>query len=79
VPTTLPRHPVTETADIADILDLAAQRWPGAPRAKLIRLVLADWAGGGRSPAARAEALRALSGSMPGTSGLYHRDEDWPE
>ncbi len=44
-----PRHPVTETDDIAEILDEAARKWPDVPRAKLIHLVLADWAAGARS------------------------------
>ena len=79
MPTTRPRHPVTETPDIARILDEAARRWPGTPRAKLIQRVLVDWAGGGRSLAARAEARRSLVGSLPGSSALYDRAEEWPE
>ena len=74
-----PRHPVTETAEIADVLDMAARRWSDAPRAKLVRLVLLDWANGGRSPAARADARAELAGSLPGSGELYNRSEDWPE
>jgi hypothetical protein len=38
--TARPRHQVTETPDVARALDLAAKRWPGAPRSKLLlRLV----------------------------------------
>jgi hypothetical protein len=33
---------VTETDEIARILDQAAKRWPDATRAKLIQLVMAD-------------------------------------
>ena len=78
VPTTRPRHPVTETDEIADVLDAAARRWTDVPRAKLVRLVLLDWARGGRSPAARADARAGLAGSLPGSAELYDRTEDWP-
>ncbi|MDE0499676.1 MAG: hypothetical protein OXH86_20240 [Acidimicrobiaceae bacterium] len=78
MPTTRPRHPVTETDEIAEALDAAAQRWSGAPRAKLVQLVLLDWAQGGRSPAARADARADLAGSLPGSAALYDRTEDWP-
>jgi hypothetical protein len=79
MPTTRPRHPVTETDDIAEILDEAARRWPDTPRSRLIQRVLADWAAGGRSPTARAAARRALTGALPGSAGLYDRREEWPE
>ncbi len=79
MPTTRARHPVTETEEIAQVLDEAALRWPGVSRAKLIHYVLADWATGGRSSAARAEARKELVGSMPGSAELYDREEDWPE
>lgn len=40
VPTNRPRHQVTETPSVAQALDIAAQRWPGEPRSKLLlRLV----------------------------------------
>ena len=78
VPTTRPRHAVTETDEIAEILDEAARRWSGVPRAKLIPLVMLDWADGGRSPSSRAQARDDLIGSLPGSSGLYGRAEDWP-
>lgn len=79
VPTTRPRHPVTETDDIAAILDEAARRWPDASRAKLIRLVLQDWADGGASPSARTRARAELVGSLPGSSQAYDRNLDWPK
>lgn len=69
---------MTETDEIADVLDAAAQRWSDAPRAKLVQLVLLDWASGGRSPAARAHARAELAGSLPGSAELYDRSEDWP-
>ncbi|WP_428118800.1 hypothetical protein [Candidatus Poriferisodalis sp.] len=49
------------------------------PRAKLIPLVLADWARGGQSPTSRADARAMLAGSLPGSSALYDRSQDWPE
>lgn len=40
MPTTRPRHQITETPAVARAIDLAAQRWPGEPRSKLLlRLV----------------------------------------
>ena len=79
MPTTRPRHPVTETDEIAAVLDEAARRWSGVSRAKLIALVLVDWAKGGRSPSARADARADLVGSLPGSAELYDRHQDWPE
>jgi hypothetical protein len=79
MPTTRPRYPITETDEIAEILDEAARRWPDTPRSRLIQRVLVDWGAGGRSPTARAEARAALVGALPGSAGLYDRDQDWPE
>ena len=78
VPTSRRRHAVTETDAVAAVLDEAARKWPGVERSKLIPLVLQDWAAGARVEHQR-EALRRLAGSLPGSSGLYNRDEDWPE
>lgn len=79
MPTTRPRHPITETDEIAQILDEAAKRWPDAPRSRLIQRVLADWAAGGRAPSAEARARRALVGSLPDSAARYVRAQDWPE
>lgn len=70
---------MTETPQVAEILDDAARRWGDLPRAKLIQLIIDDWAAGGRSPSARAIARTALIGSLPDSAGLYKRNEDWPE
>ena len=78
VPTNRPRHAVTETPEVAAALDEAARRWPGVARAQLIPLVLKEWAEGARVERSN-EALRRLVGAMPGASGFYKRDEDWPE
>lgn len=36
VPTTRPRYQVTETPELARVLDRAAKRWPGESRSKLL-------------------------------------------
>lgn len=69
---------MTETDDVAAILDEASRRWTGVPRPRLILLVMRDWAEGGRSPSSRARAREELVGSLPGSSDLYDRAEDWP-
>jgi hypothetical protein len=37
VPTARPRYQITETTEVARALDLAAKRWPGESRVKLLR------------------------------------------
>lgn len=69
---------MTETEDVAAVLDEAHTRWPTEPRARLIVRVLLDWYAGGRSLTDRREARNALVGSLPGSSNLYDRS-DWPE
>lgn len=78
MPTTKPRHPVTETDEIAAVLDEAARRWPGVSRSRLIQQVLIDWRHGGRSLGARRAARQRLAGSLPGSSELYDPVGDWP-
>ena len=78
MPTTCPRHAITETPEIAEILDEAARRWGDLSRGNLIRLILHDWAAGGHAPSVRAAARMSLEGSMPGTAAAYDRREDWP-
>jgi hypothetical protein len=84
--TTRPRHTITETDDVAAALDVAAERWPGEPRAELLRRLVAE---GQRAleetlatrRAERLEAVRRTSGMV---QGVYRRDEltrlreDWP-
>lgn len=79
MPTTRPRHAVTETDEIAAILDEAARVWPGVSRSRLIGQVLADWSTGGRSITANTTAREALVGSLPGSSDLYDPRDDWPK
>jgi hypothetical protein len=87
MPTTRPRHFVTETDDLAEALDEAAHRWPDLSRAQLlVRLALE----GHRAAAAirderrrrRAEAIRRHSGCLTGVYGpdyLQGLREEWPE
>jgi hypothetical protein len=88
MPTTRPRHLVTETDQVAKALDDAARRWPEdrGRRAKLLlhlveegHRALLDEAGDRRQ--VRLAAIRRTSGSL---SGVYDGDylarlrEDWP-
>jgi hypothetical protein len=88
MPTTRPRHLVTETDQVAKALDDAARRWPedrGRRGKLLLHLVeeghraLLDEADDRRR--VRLAAIRRTSGSL---SGVYDGDylerlrEDWP-
>ncbi|MCZ2404577.1 hypothetical protein IV498_15675 [Paenarthrobacter sp. Z7-10] len=86
MPTTRPRHQITETPAVAHAIDQAAQRWPGEPRSKLL-LRLLD---AGRDALeqndhhvneARREAIMASSGKYSDAFGPNYLDElrqDWP-
>jgi hypothetical protein len=86
MPTARPRHQITETPAVADAIDLAAKRWPGEPRAKLL-LRLMD---AGKSAlessddtvtSARRDAIKASSGKYADAFGANYLDElrrDWP-
>ncbi|MGX6447298.1 hypothetical protein ACVU7I_04430 [Patulibacter sp. S7RM1-6] len=85
--TTRPRHTITETDEIAAALDAAAERWPGAPRAELLRRLVVE---GRRSveadrTARREQRLQAIRRSSGMLRGVYRPDElarlreDWPE
>lgn len=87
MPTARPRHQVTETPDVARALDLAALRWPGEPRSRLlVRLVQA---GSSALAEARAEETEHRLAAIGATSGKYAIEfpddfldrlrEDWPE
>jgi hypothetical protein len=87
MPTTRPRHLVTETDDLAKALDAAAVRWPGVSRPQLlVRLALeghaqARQARDGRA-GRRTASLREHAGSFTGVYGADHlarMREDWPE
>lgn len=86
MPTTRPRHFVTETDELAAALDAAARRWPGLGRARL----LAQLALEGHRTAQRAHeerrrrrlaALHRHSGMLTGSYGtdyLKRARAEWP-
>ncbi len=86
MPTTRPRHLVTETDELAAVLDAAAQRWPDVSRPQLlVRLALqghrAAQQAHGERRRRRLAAIREHSGAMTGTYGpdyLTELREDWP-
>ena len=89
MPTTRPRHVITETDDVARALDDAARRWP-SERANRRKLLLRLMEEGHRaigdhnesSGAARRAALARTSGALTGSYGAdYLKDlrADWPE
>jgi len=86
VPTTRPRHYITETDDLAAALDAAATRWPDLSRAQLlVRLALT--AADAEVRAAQDQRARRLAAHNRLTSGefaypegyLAELREDWPE
>ena len=86
MPTTRPRHYVTETDDLAAALDAAALRWPGLSRAQLlVRLALS--AADAEAQAQEVLRKRRLAALERLTSGdfayppgyLADLREDWPE
>ena len=86
MPTTRPRHFVTETDELAVALDEAARRWPDLSRAQLlVRLALEGQRAAQRTRderrRRRLEAIHTHSGCVKGVYGadyLKHLREDWP-
>lgn len=86
MPTTRPRHFVTETDDLADALDAAAARWPDLSRSQLlVRLALeghqAAQQAHNEHRGRRLAALRQHSGVLTGTYGPDYLEElrgEWP-
>lgn len=86
MPTTRPRHFVTETDDLARALDAAEVRWPGLSRAQvLVRLALEGHQAAQQAQEERRRrrlaALRKHSGALTGVYGTNDLDglrEEWP-
>lgn len=89
MPTTRPRHQITETEAVAKAIDAAAARWPedAGNRTRLLRRLIAE---GHRLVAgqhdeesdARREAARASAGILDGCYPPDYLDDlrtDWPE
>lgn len=87
MPTARPRHQITETPAVARALDVAAQRWPGESRSKLLLRLLST--GSAALETARSGAIRSRLEAIDASSGKYadaFRDgyltdlrQDWPE
>jgi hypothetical protein len=86
MPTSRPRHLVTETDDLRAALDAAAQRWPGLTRPQLlVRLALVGSQAGeddeARRRSERVDAVRRHAGAATGAYGedyLARLRGDWP-
>lgn len=88
MPTTRPRHVLTETDELRRVLDDAAQRWPeeGGNRTKLLLRLVREGhlaAVGAREQRAseQREAVARTRGAMTGSYGedfLADLREDWP-
>lgn len=86
MPTTRPRHFVTETDDLAAALDAAARRWPDQSRSQLlVQLALEGHRAAQRAHEERHRrrlaALRKHSGALTGAYGpdyLQQMREEWP-
>lgn len=88
MPTTRPRHVITETEEVARALDDAAKRWPAdsGNRAKLLLHLLEE---GHRAVVGQQESLvrerrNAIARTSGALTGLYGQGylsglrEDWP-
>ena len=86
MPTTRPRHFVTETDDLAGALDAAARRWPDLSRPQLlVRLALEGHHVAQHAQEERRQrrlaAVRQHSGILTGAYGsnyLQKLREEWP-
>jgi hypothetical protein len=86
VPTSRPRHQVTETPSVAHALDAAARRWPGEPRSKLLARLI--HAGATSLQLDQDEAVTSRIAAIEASSGrysdAYHENyladlrQDWP-
>lgn len=87
MPTTRPRHQITETPEVAHALDVAARRWPHEPRSKLLLRLLRT--GSAALEQERSEVRRDRLQAIDASSGKYADTfdegyltalrQDWPE
>ena len=86
MPTARPRYQITETESVAQALLVAARRWPGEPRSKLLLRLVDVGAAALNSEDAQAEnryrdAIMASSGKYADAFGpdyLTDLRRDWP-
>jgi hypothetical protein len=86
VPTTRPRHFVTETDELSVALDAAVHRWPGLSRSQLlVRLALEGHKAAQQAHEERRRrrlaAVRQHSGMLTGAYGpdyLHELRKEWP-
>lgn len=87
MPTTKPRHQITETDELAAALRAAANRWPGLSRSQLVvRLALEGHRAAQQAEDERRErrltAIRSSNGKYPGAFPDDHLSAlrvEWPE
>lgn len=72
MPTTRPRHQITETEDVCAALDLAAQHWPDEARSDLMRrLILTGAQALAQSPIERTLQVETALQSLAGLADCY--------
>jgi len=83
MPTTRTRHLITETDDLAAAIDAAANLYPQASRAELVRrLALAGAETMADRAALRRQLVRRLAGGHPGMYPAGYLDalrNEWPD
>ncbi|MDR2931113.1 MAG: hypothetical protein LBV06_09460 [Propionibacteriaceae bacterium] len=82
MPTTLLRHSITETPEIAEAIDVAETLWPEATRSEALRRLIARGADAARHDLrARRAAIQKWAGSMPGVypaGAAQAMKDEWP-
>lgn len=85
MPTTKPRHQVTETPRLTHALEVAARRWPGTSTSALIEALASEGAkvieaDEEQRREARREKLERLAGGFSYEPDYLEKlREDWPE
>ena len=87
MPTTRPRHTITETDDVAEAIRAAKARWPGESHPALLRRLIAEGsrAVSGEARAGREQRIAAIKRTAGSLSGTYPKDYladlrgEWPD